>query len=46
MGKEKGFALTALKAKDVRRWLEARGYTVEPGKHRSEGSASTQPGKV
>ena len=34
MGKEKGFALTSLKSKDVRRWLESRGYLVEPGKHR------------
>ena len=31
MGKEKGFAMTSLKTREVRRWLERRGYAVEPG---------------
>jgi hypothetical protein len=34
MGKEKGFAMTSLKTREVRRWLEKRGYEVEPGQHK------------
>ncbi|HEU0168011.1 MAG TPA: hypothetical protein VFS62_09560 [Chloroflexota bacterium] len=34
MGKEKGFALSSLRARDVRHFLERRGYTVVPGQHK------------
>ena len=34
MGKEKGFALTSIKARDMRRFLEHHGYVVEPGQHK------------
>ncbi len=34
MGKEKGFAMTPLKSRDVQRWLERQGYDVEPGQHK------------
>lgn len=34
MGKEKGFAMTSLKAREVRHWLEKQGYAVEPGQHK------------
>jgi predicted RNA binding protein YcfA (HicA-like mRNA interferase family) len=34
MGKEKGFALTAVTAREMRRYLERQGYQVQPGKHR------------
>ena len=34
MGKEKGFALSSIKAKDMRRFLERQGYNVEPGQHK------------
>ncbi len=34
MGKEKGAAMAPLRIRDVRRYLEALGYTVEPGKHK------------
>lgn len=34
MGKEKGFALTSIRARDMRRFLERQGYTVEPGQHK------------
>lgn len=34
MGKEKGFAMTSLKSREVQRWLERRGYDVEPGQHK------------
>lgn len=34
MGKEKGFALTALKSKEVQHWLLTLGYSLEHGKHR------------
>ena len=34
MGKEKGFAMTPLKTREVRSWLERRGYAVEPGQHK------------
>ena len=34
MGKEKGFAMTPLKSREVQRWLERRGYAVEPGQHK------------
>ena len=34
MGKEKGFALTPVRARDMRRFLERQGYRVQPGQHR------------
>ncbi len=34
MGKEKGGAMTPLRVRDVRRYLERLGYAVEPGQHR------------
>ena len=34
MGKEKGFALTSITARDMRRFLERQGYQVQPGQHR------------
>ncbi|HLG70876.1 MAG TPA: type II toxin-antitoxin system HicA family toxin [Dehalococcoidia bacterium] len=34
MGKATGFALSALRTKDVRRFLERQGYRVEPGQHK------------
>jgi predicted RNA binding protein YcfA (HicA-like mRNA interferase family) len=34
VGKEKGFALTPIKARDMRRFLERHGYQLQPGQHR------------
>ncbi len=34
MGKATGFALSALRTKDVCRFLERQGYRVEPGQHK------------
>jgi predicted RNA binding protein YcfA (HicA-like mRNA interferase family) len=34
MGKEKGFALSSIRTRDMRRFLERHGYTVEPGQHK------------
>jgi predicted RNA binding protein YcfA (HicA-like mRNA interferase family) len=34
VGKAQGFALSALRTKDVRRFLERQGYQVEPGQHK------------
>ena len=34
MGKEKGFAMSPLKTREVRRWLERHGYVVEKGHHK------------
>lgn len=34
MGKEKGFALTSIRAREMRRVLERAGYVVEPGQHK------------
>ena len=34
MGKEKGFSLTSIRARDMRRFLERRGYRVVPGQHK------------
>jgi hypothetical protein len=34
MGKEKGAAMAPLRIRDVRRYLAALGYEVEPGKHK------------
>ncbi|MSQ27425.1 MAG: hypothetical protein EXR51_04715 [Dehalococcoidia bacterium] len=34
MGKEKGFALTSIRTRDMRRFLEYQGYWVEPGHHK------------
>jgi predicted RNA binding protein YcfA (HicA-like mRNA interferase family) len=34
VGKEKGFALTSIKARDMRRFLERQGYQLQPGQHR------------
>ena len=34
MGKEKGFALTSVSARQMRRFLERHGYQVQPGQHR------------
>jgi predicted RNA binding protein YcfA (HicA-like mRNA interferase family) len=34
VGKEKGFALTSIRARDMRRFLERHGYAVEAGQHK------------
>jgi predicted RNA binding protein YcfA (HicA-like mRNA interferase family) len=34
MGKEKGFALSPIRAREMRRFLEGRGYQVVPGQHK------------
>ena len=34
MGKEKGFALSSIRAREMRRFLERHGYQVEPGQHK------------
>jgi predicted RNA binding protein YcfA (HicA-like mRNA interferase family) len=34
MGKEKGFALSPIRARDMRRFLEHNGYQVVPGQHK------------
>ncbi|MEK7216625.1 MAG: hypothetical protein AAB289_13625 [Chloroflexota bacterium] len=34
MGKEKGFALSSIRTRDMRRFLEHQGYWVEPGQHK------------
>jgi predicted RNA binding protein YcfA (HicA-like mRNA interferase family) len=34
VGKATGFALSALRTKEVRRFLERQGYRVEPGQHK------------
>jgi predicted RNA binding protein YcfA (HicA-like mRNA interferase family) len=34
VGKEKGFALSPIRAREMRRFLERHGYTVEPGQHK------------
>lgn len=34
MGKEKGFALSSIRAREMRRFLERQGYSVEPGQHK------------
>jgi len=34
MGKEKGFALSPIKTSEMRRFLERRGYAVQPGHHK------------
>src|SRR5262245_25963393 len=34
MGKEKGAAMTPLRVRELRRYLESRGYEAEPGKHK------------
>jgi predicted RNA binding protein YcfA (HicA-like mRNA interferase family) len=34
MGKEKGFAVSPIKARDMRRFLEHHGYEVQPGQHK------------
>lgn len=34
MGKEKGFALSSIRTREMRRFLERHGYTVEPGQHK------------
>jgi predicted RNA binding protein YcfA (HicA-like mRNA interferase family) len=34
VGKEKGFALTPVRARDRRRFLERRGYRLVPGQHK------------
>jgi predicted RNA binding protein YcfA (HicA-like mRNA interferase family) len=34
VGKEKGFALTPIRAREMRRFLERHGYQVQPGQHR------------
>ncbi|HEY3080181.1 MAG TPA: hypothetical protein VGM69_09770 [Chloroflexota bacterium] len=34
MGKEKGFALTSVSAREMRRFLERHGYQVQPGHHK------------
>jgi predicted RNA binding protein YcfA (HicA-like mRNA interferase family) len=34
VGKEKGFALTSVKASEMRRFLERQGYRVQPGQHK------------
>ena len=34
MGKEKGFALSSVRAREMRRFLERNGYEVVPGQHK------------
>ena len=34
MGKEKGFALSPIRAREMRRFLERSGYEVVPGQHK------------
>jgi predicted RNA binding protein YcfA (HicA-like mRNA interferase family) len=34
MGKEKGFALSPIKTRDMRRFLERQGYKVQAGQHK------------
>jgi predicted RNA binding protein YcfA (HicA-like mRNA interferase family) len=34
MGKEKGFALSSIRVRDMRRFLERNGYEVVPGQHK------------
>ena len=34
MGKEKGFALSPLRAREMRHFLERHGYAVVPGQHK------------
>jgi predicted RNA binding protein YcfA (HicA-like mRNA interferase family) len=34
VGKEKGFAVTSIRTRDMRRFLEHHGYWVEPGQHK------------
>ena len=34
MGKEKGFALSPIRAREMRRFLERNGYAVVPGQHK------------
>lgn len=34
MGKEKGFALSPIRGREMRRFLEQRGYVVVPGQHK------------
>jgi predicted RNA binding protein YcfA (HicA-like mRNA interferase family) len=34
VGKEKGFSLSSIKTRDMRRFLERQGYAVEPGQHK------------
>jgi predicted RNA binding protein YcfA (HicA-like mRNA interferase family) len=34
MGKEKGFALSAIRAREMRRFLEHTGYELVPGQHK------------
>jgi predicted RNA binding protein YcfA (HicA-like mRNA interferase family) len=34
MGKQTGFALTSIRAREMRRFLERQGYRVQPGQHR------------
>jgi hypothetical protein len=34
MGKEKGAAMSPLRVRELRRYLEALGYAAEPGKHK------------
>lgn len=34
MGKATGFALSSLRTREMRRFLERQGYRVEPGQHK------------
>jgi predicted RNA binding protein YcfA (HicA-like mRNA interferase family) len=34
LGKEKGFALSPIRTRDMRRFLEHHGYRVVPGQHK------------
>jgi predicted RNA binding protein YcfA (HicA-like mRNA interferase family) len=34
LGKEKGFALSTIRTREMRRFLEHEGYRVEPGQHK------------
>jgi predicted RNA binding protein YcfA (HicA-like mRNA interferase family) len=34
MGKEKGFALSSIRVRQMRRFLERQGYAVVPGQHK------------
>ncbi len=46
MGKEKGFALTSIRAREMRRFLEHHGYQVVPGQHKHLKLKHPQHGEV
>ena len=46
MGKEKGFALSPVRAREMRRFLEHIGYEVVPGQHKHLKLRHDQHGEV